>query len=377
MLDTQADDTYVTEDTCTKLGVVGVDTHILLTTLSAVNELTSYKKVTGLQVRGYNISKQVSVYTAYTRKSIAANRENIPTPEIAMKWPHLHGIANKLMPASNCEIGLLIGCNYPLAFKPRAFVSGEDEDAFALCTDLGWGIMGVLDDSANDEDDKITHRTVTREVIVPMCADDIADTKTSVAFSIKAANTQEIINPIDLRNLMDNDFANAGDFCDTKRSMEDQKFLNMLEAGVARTADGHLRCHCLSAIRIRCFQTTVVWLKSVWKVSKKRLLNDQAYQEDYFQFMNGIIDKDFAEKCIETTPPEQVWYMPHHSVYHPKKNKIRVVFDANARRFLWWEGDLNEPLTEFRMTVHLFGAKSSPGCANYGLKMAAVYSEEE
>ena len=38
---------------------------------------------------------------------------------------------------------------------------------------------------------------------------------------------------------MDMDFANAGDFCDTKRSMEDEKFLNMLEAGVTRTAKGH------------------------------------------------------------------------------------------------------------------------------------------
>ena len=77
-------------------------------------------------------------------------------------------MANKLMPASNCEIELLKGYNCPLAFKPRAFVSGEDKDAFALCTDLGWGIMGVLDDYANDDDDKITHRTVTQNVIVPL-----------------------------------------------------------------------------------------------------------------------------------------------------------------------------------------------------------------
>ena len=28
----------------------------------------------------------------------------------------------------------------------------------------------------------------------------------------------------------------------------------------------------------------------------------------------------------------QLWYIPHHSVYHPKKpNKIRVVFDCSAR----------------------------------------------
>ncbi|TWW67378.1 hypothetical protein D4764_02G0004190 [Takifugu flavidus] len=26
----------------------------------------------------------------------------------------------------------------------------------------------------------------------------------------------------------------------------------------------------------------------------------------------------------------RVWYVPHHGVYHPKKKKIRVVFDCNA-----------------------------------------------
>jgi hypothetical protein len=32
------------------------------------------------------------------------------------------------------------------------------------------------------------------------------------------------------------------------------------------------------------------------------------------------------------TPPEdgKLWYIPHHGVYHPKKNKIQVVFDASA-----------------------------------------------
>ena len=43
-------------------------------------------------------------------------------------------------------------------------------------------------------------------------------------------------------------------------------------------------------------------------------------------------------------------------------------------RFLWWDGDdySGEPI-ELRMTVHLFGATSSPGCANFGLKKIAVY----
>lgn len=43
--------------------------------------------------------------------------------------------------------------------------------------------------------------------------------------------------------------------------------------------------------------------------------------------------------------------------------------DRNYLRFLWWkDGDTNTQPQEYRMKVHLFGAVSSPGCANYGLK---------
>ncbi|KAJ8345841.1 hypothetical protein SKAU_G00300340 [Synaphobranchus kaupii] len=47
--------------------------------------------------------------------------------------------------------------------------------------------------------------------------------------------------------------------------------------------------------------------------------------------------------------------------------------DRNYLRFLWWKGgDLNTQPEEFRMKVHLFGAASSPGCANYGMKQLAT-----
>ena len=41
-------------------------------------------------------------------------------------------------------------------------------------------------------------------------------------------------------------------------------------------------------------------------------------------------------------------------------------------RFLWWpEGDVTRRAEEYRMTVHVFGAASSPSVANFGLKKAA------
>ena len=50
--------------------------------------------------------------------------------------------------------------------------------------------------------------------------------------------------------------------------------------------------------------------------------------------------------------------------------------DADFLRFLWWpHGNVDQPLVEYRMVVHLFGAVSSPSCANYALKRTAIDNE--
>ncbi|KAK7933319.1 hypothetical protein WMY93_004215 [Mugilogobius chulae] len=161
---------------------------------------------------------------------------------------------------------------------------------------------------------------------------------------------------------------------------------------------------------------------------KKRLKADKEYHEHYTAFMNDIVNSGDAELAPLVSESETVWYIPHHGVYHPKKpTKLRVVFDASAKflgislndtlltgpdmtnslvgvlcrfrreaveiicdiqkmfhqffvspemrnylRFLWWEnGQLDTDPKEYRMAVHLFGAGSSPGCANFGLKYLA------
>ena len=163
---------------------------------------------------------------------------------------------------------------------------------------------------------------------------------------------------------------------------------------------------------------------------KKRLQKDDQYHKDYVAFMDDIIARDDAEKVPESEISNQTtWYIPHHGVYHPQKpNKICVVFDCSAKfqntslnehlltgpdltntlvgvlccfrkgqvaiicdveqmfhqfhvaprdqdyvRFLWWEGgNVEAPPSVFRMKVHLFGAASTPGCANFGLKHLAA-----
>ena len=170
---------------------------------------------------------------------------------------------------------------------------------------------------------------------------------------------------------------------------------------------------------------------------KGRLVRDDQYRSDYSKFMEDLIGNGYAEPVpVEelTCAEGRTWYVPHHGVYHPKKpTKIHVVFDCSAEHkgetlnrhllqapdltnnltavlcrfhqepiaiscdieamfhqvgvdrsdrdllhFLWWDScDLDRDPREYMMTVHLFGATSSPGCANYALKATADMFEEE
>lgn len=151
------------------------------------------------------------------------------------------------------------------------------------------------------------------------------------------------------------------------------------------------------------------------------------------RFMEGVFKDGEAEEADKQPESGSVWYIPHQGVYHPRKpDKIRVVFDCSAKyagtalnddlltgpdltngligvlcrfrkhpiavmcdvekmfhrfhvnkedrdylHFLWWEnGDTESEPREYHMKVHLFGASSSPGCANYGMKHMASQNEK-
>lgn len=52
--------------------------------------------------------------------------------------------------------------------------------------------------------------------------------------------------------------------------------------------------------------------------------------------------------------------------------------DQDYLRFLWWEnGDLESLPSVFQMKIHLFGAASSPSCANFGLKHIATEGQDQ
>lgn len=75
----------------------------------------------------------------------------------------------------------------------------------------------------------------------------------------------------------------------------------------------------------------------------------------------GVLSRFHKEPIVITADIEAMF----HQVKVPNE-------DHDLLRFLWWpNGDYNQNMAEYRMTVHLFGATSSPSCANCALRKCA------
>ena len=434
LLDTQSDTTFILESTCGDLGLSGTKVKLRLSTMHAENKVVDSSKIQGLMVRGYNSSSKLPLPSAFTRNIMPANRSHIPTPEMARKWPHLQGIADELMPLSDCEVGLLIGYNCARALVPRDVIAPIDNGPFGQRTDLGWGIVGIVEPDLIDQDlDSIghSHRVVAYQVPQDLVQDE-SHSNLLMSFQTRV---KELITPSDVANLMELDF-NEAHGGKVPLSHDEHRFLSILEKGII-LRDNHYTMPLPFKLNRPCLPNNKMLALHRLRHLRKRLDKDEPYRQHYFDFMNDIIHKGHAEivphKDLDLNDGS-VWYIPHHGVYHPqKKDKIRVVFDCSAKfretalndhllqgpdltntligvlcrfrkepvafmcdieqmfhqfrvnsedrnylRFLWWpdENYWKDPI-EMRMCVHLFGAASSPGCANCGLKQVATDNEEE
>ena len=66
---------------------------------------------------------------------------------------------------------------------------------------------------------------------------------------------------------------------------------------------------------------------------KRRLSTDASYKNEYTTTIQSLIDNDYAEMVPEMQLDRNdghVWYIPHHGVSNPNKDKLRVVFDCAA-----------------------------------------------
>ena len=431
LLDTPSDTTFILDQTAKDLNAQAVDVALKLTTMTSRDELIHCKKYSDIVVRGFDLDTRIHLPSVYSRDFIPVNKSHIPTAETAKKWPHLASLSDKVPPLQDCDIGLLIGYNCPQALAPRGCITGEDNQPFAIQTVLGWSVVGCID-AVEDSGDIIglSHKVITTRV-----PEELRLPGQTQEISFVGHNTvKEVLSPGRVIETFEKDF-NDHQLDINAYSEEDRRFLDKMTDSIHQRDDGHYEMPLPFKGERPLLHSNKDAAMCRLNHLKRKFLRDDKYRKDYVHFMDDILEKGDAEKV----PPsdctnESVWYIPHHGVYHPKKpDKIRVVFDCSAKykgvslnddlltgpdltnslagvlcrfrqepvalmcdvermfhqfyvdpqdrdyfRFLWFEGgDLNSDPVEYRMKVHLFGAASSPGCANFGLKNIANENESE
>ncbi|XP_056236444.1 uncharacterized protein LOC130172051 [Seriola aureovittata] len=407
LLDTQSSNTFVDQGVCERIGAGSEPVKLKLTTMMARDSIIQSERVSGLRVRGFASNSFIDLPPAYSRDFIPLERSHIPTPATAKKWKHLINIAQEIPELMDCEVGLLIGYDCPRVLAPRHVITGSDDEPYGIKTDLGWSIVGNSSRVANSSEvTGLCHRVSVREL-------------------------PPLTPPAVIRAL-------EADFKDTYHgeksiSQDDIQFMHLLNEQIQQNADGHLEMPLPFKTRPQLPENKGLALVRLNQL-KRKFEKNLKFKEDYIKFMDGVFKDGDAERADNQPKAGNVWYIPHQGVYHPRKpEKIRVVFDCSAKyggtalndhllsgpdltngltgvlcrfrkypvavicdvekmfhrfhvssedrdylRFLWWEnGDTKSEPKDYRMRVHLFGAASSPGCSNYGLKYLASQNEKD
>lgn len=340
------------------------------------------KRYQNITIRGMLTNDEITI-KAYGQDNIYLRKSQIPVQSTAQGMEHLTEVA-KLLPPDNVNdipIGLVIGGDYPEILFQHQTIEGPPGMPFAAKTMFGWTLCGGRNETSN----KHSYRTdITKD--------------------------RQIIN------ILAQDFKDCDDY---HMSQNDIKFMNIVEAGCRKQPDGKYVIPLPLSENTSDLQNNKQQALRRYGQLKKKLDADKEYKLEYSAFMEDLLTSGHAEKAKTLPEGHHVWYLPHFGVRHPQKRKLRVVFDASAKfngvslndvllqgpdmmnsligillrfrreevavccdiekmfynflvpedqrnvlRFLWQE-------KEYRMTVHLFGATSSPAVATFGLRKIA------
>lgn len=397
LLDNQSDTSFITQSLADKLRTEKYEEILKIETITSTQRVKCQRLI-NLLVRGMREDKVITLKNVYTTKEIPHARNTIPTSENTKHWSHLERLP--LQPLLDVEVGMLIGYDCTLALKPVQIAEGEDHEPYGVRTPLGWAVVGH---GAERKTVMRCHRLKTSDGAVE-----------------------------DILTVMEQDFQ---DIKAPGYSQDDASLLKCLQQGIHQLPEGNLELPLpFKQRKVKLPDNRAMVVQRLHGL-KKKFEKNRTFHQEYKEQMEIMLRQGDAERVPEDEVANCSWYIPHHAVIHPKKNKLRVVFDCSARyggeslndellpgpnllnslvgvisrfrldkvaiccdiermfycfsvnpehrnflRFLWWpDGDWKREPEAFRMKKHIFGATSSPGVANFALRYAAnssVVSQE-
>ena len=375
---------------------------IVISTISGEKPMVT-ELVTGLCIDSAEGGHTIELPALYVLGEIPVDEEDMVTQEDVDKWSHLRDVVEVPFFGSGSQVGLLVGANaLPVIAEPLEVINSPTSGPYAVRSRYGWMVCGIGTARQGSERARINRMKVSTVT--------------------EAADHEDFGNSADNRRGL---------------SVEDLQWCLKVEESCTRV-DGKYQIALPFREETPDLGNNYHLAERRLSLLKKKLDRNPGYAEDYRTQMKKLLDAGHAEEapCGQdgSMSGKGHWFLPHHGVVHPSKpGKLRLVYDCAAKyndlslndtllqgpnlsnllvdvllrfrqepvafsgdieamflqvivpetqrnylKFLWWpDGDTSQPVKQYRVTRHLFGATSSPSCANFALhKTAEDFGDE-
>ena len=373
------------------------------------------RKTEACVVEAIDHSISIKIPSLIECADIPNNRNEIPSPEVVKNFPHLRDLSAYIPPVDdNVHIELLIGRDVLLAHHVLEQRLGGDSLPYAHKLHLGWVVVG-------ESCMRNTHH-----------GDTINVNKTNILSNGRTTHMEPCVNVFAVKQ--STIFERTPHDERLGPSVEDRLFLDLMDSTVTKDSDNHWTAPLpFRENRRRLPNNKTLAVQRVHSLDRS-LQKDEIKKKQVLDFMDNMLQNGHAEIAPPLPIGSECWYLPFFGVYHPKKpDKVRVVFDSSAvfagtslndvlmkgpdmtnsllgvllrfrkeavaitadvqqmfynfkvdelhrnfLRFVWHENnDISRPLTDFRMTVHVFGNSPSPSVATFCLRKSVENADED
>ncbi|XP_066988223.1 uncharacterized protein [Macrobrachium rosenbergii] len=272
---------FLSEELKDDLQASGVQTNLRLKTMHGESIVKSYL-VRDLVVSDINGQNGILLPKTYSRQEIPVSHDQIPHPELLRHWPYLHNVAKSIpevMP--EIDIGLLIGSNCPLAMEPLKIISTDGKGPFALQYRHGWTVSSPVEDNSVTS----THRVNSNRIVT----EDIEQ-------------ATEILSPNRILNILESDFIDSrvARYPGEKGlSPEDTIFMKKAESNVV-FKDGHFEIPLPFRNQNLIVPNNKILAIKRALYQKKKMQKDPKYHSDYVNFIDKILQNDYAERIPDS-----------------------------------------------------------------------------
>ena len=414
LLDSGSDVSLVDEKLLDELHIKGKRTAYSITTVNSKRSCQNGKQVY-LDVRPYGGGSYVRVNKLLSVSNLPVSLSGLPTTEELQVYDHLKDV--QLPKIHGGKVSMLIGSDVPELVVPYEVRRGPPSQPCAMRCRLGWVVLGKLPTvSGNMSANGQTH--FIQELASPSHEQELHDDLSKQVMRLWETDYSEVSS-------------------ETKcMSQEDIVALKQITDST-KVIDGHYEIGLPFNEEVSSLPNDYgMALKRLYSL-KSKLCKDPSLKDMYTTAVSKYIADGHARKLDPTEVSKnspRAWYIPHQPVVNVNKpGKVRVVFDCAAQflgkslngalrsgpdlvnslagvllrfrqeevalaadieamfhqvrvpltdqqslRFLWYEdGDFSKDPSIYCMTVHLFGARSSPTCASFALRRAATDQEGE